>query len=181
MKIVGENICLEPVREEQLETFAEWTHDPEVVEFMWSEGLSLEDERRWFKRIVADPDEYVFAVWMKSGGDDASRGGGRLIGNCAVHDRNYDKFPGDDERTMLGIFLGDKSQWGKGYGVEVLELLMGFVKDQLKRDEAYLSVSVLHERAIRCYRKCGFEIVETRVNPKRKMANQQEYLMRVGL
>ena len=57
----------------------------------------------------------------------------------------------------LGITIGDKDYWGRGYGREAVGLLLdyGFRYHNLHR--IFLSVNGNNERAIRAYRACGFE------------------------
>jgi RimJ/RimL family protein N-acetyltransferase len=76
---------------------------------------------------------------------------GQLIGQCVL-------FQFDDvaHTAMLGIAIGDKAYWGRGYGREAIRLLLdyGFRLRNLRR--IYLSVNGQNERAIRAYRACGF-------------------------
>lgn len=57
---------------------------------------------------------------------------------------------------MLGITIGDKEYWGKGYGREAIGLLLdyGFRLHNLRR--IWLNTLSNNERAIRCYLRCGF-------------------------
>ena len=93
------------------------------------------------------------------GGRDGNRDGvtfaieadGKLIGFCGLNYR--DPFAHTAE---LGITIGDKAYWGRGYGREAVGLLVdyGFTKLNLRR--VYLRVHGRNERAIRAYRACGF-------------------------
>jgi len=76
---------------------------------------------------------------------------GKLIGFCGLNHR--DVFAATAE---LGITIGDKAYWGRGYGREAVALLVeyGFTKLNLRR--VYLRVHGRNERAIRAYRACGF-------------------------
>jgi RimJ/RimL family protein N-acetyltransferase len=76
---------------------------------------------------------------------------GRCIGQCAL-------FGVDNvARTAeLGITIGDKEYWGRGFGREAVALLVayGFRHHNLHR--IHLRVHAANERAMRCYRACGF-------------------------
>ncbi len=76
---------------------------------------------------------------------------GKLIGFCGLNHR--DPFA---QTAELGITIGDKAYWGRGYGREAVGLLVdyGFTKLNLRR--IYLRVQARNERAIRAYRACGF-------------------------
>ena len=99
------------------------------------------------------------AVELAGGGRDGNRDGvsfaieadGKLIGFCGLNHR--DPFAHTAE---LGITIGDKAYWGRGYGREAVGLLVeyGFTKLNLRR--VYLRVHGRNERAIRAYRAAGF-------------------------
>jgi RimJ/RimL family protein N-acetyltransferase len=76
---------------------------------------------------------------------------GKLIGFCGLNHRNV--FAATAE---LGITIGDKEYWGRGYGREAIGLLVdyGFTKLNLRR--IYLRVHGRNRRAIRAYNACGF-------------------------
>ncbi len=103
---------LRPVQETDIEDYVRWLNDPEVIQYMSIEvgDVTLEGERKWYARIM-DPDNasVYFAIDV----------GGKHIGNCAV------KALEGEGQVGLGMFIGDKSEWGKGYG--------GVVSDELLR------------------------------------------------
>ncbi|HHY71371.1 MAG TPA: GNAT family N-acetyltransferase, partial [Thermoanaerobacterales bacterium] len=57
----------------------------------------------------------------------------------------------------LGIFIGNKEYWGKGYGVEAIELLLDFGFNILNLHNISLKVFSYNKPAIRCYKKVGFK------------------------
>ncbi len=72
----------------------------------------------------------------------------KLIGLCSLYNWN-------SEDVQLGVRVGDKNYWGKGYGTEVVNLLTSYAFSQgIKR--VWLKVLPSNFRAIKCYEKCGF-------------------------
>jgi ribosomal-protein-alanine N-acetyltransferase len=57
-------------------------------------------------------------------------------------------------RYAVGFF--DPAQLGRGYGTEVTGLVMEYAFRELRLEQLTLAVLVFNERAIRCYRRCGF-------------------------
>jgi RimJ/RimL family protein N-acetyltransferase len=57
----------------------------------------------------------------------------------------------------VGIGLGVSEIWGKGYGYEALNLILGYAFRQLNLRRVSLNVFEYNPRAIRCYEKCGFQ------------------------
>jgi RimJ/RimL family protein N-acetyltransferase len=56
----------------------------------------------------------------------------------------------------LGIFIGDKRYWNKGYGTEVMRLLLRHGFSTLNLNRVFLRVFETNPRAIRSYEKAGF-------------------------
>ena len=105
-------------------------------------------------RAYADFDKHA-----NEGNRDGNREGvsfgieadGQLIGFCGLYHR--DVFAGNAE---LGIAIGNKDYWGRGYGREALGLLVDYGFRMLNLRRIYLRVHGRNERAIRAYRACGF-------------------------
>jgi RimJ/RimL family protein N-acetyltransferase len=73
------------------------------------------------------------------------------IGFCALF--GFD----DSARTAaLGITIGDKEYWGKGYGREAITLLVDYAFRLRNLRRIWLTVNGRNERAIRAYTACGF-------------------------
>ena len=76
---------------------------------------------------------------------------GLFIGQCALFNVN------ETARTCeLGITIGDKAYWGKGYGREAIQLLLRYAFQYQNYRKVWLHVHATNERAIRAYLGCGF-------------------------
>ena len=84
-------------------------------------------------------------------GDFVIEADGKCIGICGLWHYNPSAAAAE-----LGITIGDREYWGRGYGREAITLLLdyGFRIRNLRR--IYLSTYSNNERALRCYRACGF-------------------------
>ncbi len=56
----------------------------------------------------------------------------------------------------MGIVIGEKTYWNKGYGTEVIGLLLRHGFTTLNLHRIYLRVFQNNKRAIRAYEKAGF-------------------------
>ncbi len=74
---------------------------------------------------------------------------GKHIGMCGVY--NFDANDG-----QIGIRIGDKEYWGKGYGTDAVSILVNYCLTTLHIAHIWLKVLPTNARAIRCYEKCGF-------------------------
>jgi RimJ/RimL family protein N-acetyltransferase len=59
-------------------------------------------------------------------------------------------------RATIGMMIGDKRYWGQGYGTEVVRQFVRFLFTRYNLHRIDLGTFSDNERAIRCYRKCGF-------------------------
>jgi RimJ/RimL family protein N-acetyltransferase len=60
--------------------------------------------------------------------------------------------------SYMGIGIGDKAYWGKGYGQEAMNILLRYAFTELNLHRISLTVFEYNQRAIRMYEKIGFKI-----------------------
>ena len=61
-----------------------------------------------------------------------------------------------EHHAELGIVIGKKHQWGKGYATEAMQLLVAYGFEQLNLHLLYLTVMASNERAAGIYERVGF-------------------------
>ena len=76
---------------------------------------------------------------------------GKHIGNCAYYD--VDETKGEAE---LGIMIGDRNCWDKGYGADAVTTLVSYIFQQINLKRIYLKTLDSNKRAQKCFQKCGF-------------------------
>ena len=76
---------------------------------------------------------------------------GKHIGNCVYYGVNKTK--GEAE---LGIMIGDRDYWDKGYGADAVTTLVSHIFRQTKLKRIYLKTLDSNNRAQKCFQKCGF-------------------------
>jgi RimJ/RimL family protein N-acetyltransferase len=102
----------------------------------------MPDEESWYEAMRADSSQTVFAIETEAC---------QHIGNVSLMYINW-----KDRSAELGIVIGDKKQWGKGYGQDAIRTLLGFAFGEMNLNRVYLRVYADHAPAINAYRKCGF-------------------------
>ena len=63
---------------------------------------------------------------------------------------------------MMGIVIGEKAYWSKGYGREAIGLLLDYAFNILNLNSVMLGTFAYNERALRCYRAVGFREIGRR-------------------
>jgi RimJ/RimL family protein N-acetyltransferase len=102
----------------------------------------MPDEEAWYEEMRADRSQMVFSIETDSG---------QHIGNVGLIDLNW-----KDRSAELGIVVGDRGQWGKGYAQDAIRTLLAFAFGEMNLHRISLHVVAGHEPAISAYRKCGF-------------------------
>lgn len=138
----GDLVRLRAIEQADLTTFVRWINDPEVTEYLQFEPpMSMEDEVLWYHHMVASKDK-AFAIETQEG---------RLIGNIGLVGLDW-----RNRKTDLGIMIGEKDAWSRGYGTDAITVMLRYLFEELGLDRVGLYVDVGNLRAIRCYEKCGF-------------------------
>ena len=87
----------------------------------------------------------------RDGASFAVEADGKFIGICALFNEDHTA-----HTVELGITIGDKDYWGKGYGRAVVRLLVQYAFRYRNYRKVWLRVHGRNERAQAAYRACGF-------------------------
>lgn len=141
--IRGTKTCLRALGHDDLPHFVRWINDPEIRRFMTMRyPLSMTEEENWWDSFLARQNDHIFAIEARDG---------NYIGNIGLHGVER-----ENRRAMLGIIIGDKAYWGKGYGTDAIRAMLGWAFGYLNLNRVWLTVYAYNERAIQCYLKSGF-------------------------
>lgn len=140
----GQRLTLRAIERDDLPHYATWVNDPEVTHHLLIYlPMNLEDETDWYEQQRRDTTSQNFAIVIQDNN--------QLIGSIGLM-----KIDNKNQNAELGIFIGDKTQWGQGYGQEAIRLLLNFAFKEMNLHRVYLRVDVSHLSGIRCYQQCGF-------------------------
>jgi RimJ/RimL family protein N-acetyltransferase len=76
---------------------------------------------------------------------------GLHIGNCAFYDIDE-----DNRETELGILIGNREYWNKGYGADAVSLLVDYIFKKTRLKRIHLKTLEENIRAQESFKKCGF-------------------------
>lgn len=144
IRLEGPRVVIRPLRLADLEEMNTWpeSEDPRYRLFDWP-IVSPEQNEFWFNNLLLDPTRVYYAVEDKSG---------RLIGRISLREIR------PHWSARLGIGFGPAFV-GQGYGTEALQVFLRYYFEVLGFERMVLDVAAINERAIRCYRRCGFKKV----------------------
>jgi RimJ/RimL family protein N-acetyltransferase len=147
-KIKSDRIFLSPMDVNDANQYAQWLNDAEIMQNLqgihWV--LTLDAERQAIDKLSK---EHNYAIVLKNDGN--------LIGNIGLMDCDY-----LNRSAELGIFIGRKDLWNKGYGTEAIKALCEYGFLSLNLENIMLKVYNFNTRAIKAYQKSGFKIIGTR-------------------
>ena len=156
----GKKVLLRPMKQEDIVRQHEFNQDPELygLDSTYPRVSPLESAQAFYEsRTKFDENIAPFAI----------EADGKYIGYCSLMDlRNR------YGNLELGIMIGDRAYWGRGYGRDAVRLLLDYGFRHLGARRIALTTHVKNERAIRCYRACGF-VEEGR--PRRVVWIEGEY------
>ena len=78
------------------------------------------------------------------------------IGNVMYYDLNM-----RNSETELGIMIGNKEYWGKGYGTDIVKTLLKHLFEDLKLERVYLHTLSWNYRAQSSFSKSGFREIRS--------------------
>ncbi|MEG0238103.1 MAG: GNAT family protein [Clostridium sp.] len=144
----GNKVKLRAYCEEDIERVVGFINDEEVKKFLCIETpfpMTKWEEVEWIKSRKATKEQtYDFAIEELENG--------KVIGGCSINESSI-----KNRNCVIGIMIGDKNYWGKGYGFDALSILIKFIFEECNMEKIKLSVFELNPRAKACYKKLGFK------------------------
>lgn len=150
-KLVGDLCYLSPPSLEDAERWAQWDTDLTVAIPLGDEAYiptSLPKARELVGDALKNQDHIFTIVDLKT---ESAIGRGMLFGVDHV-----------DRKAMLGIMIGEKEYWDKGYGTDATRLLVEYGFSLLNLHSIMLGTFEFNRRALRCYEKVGFREIGRR-------------------
>jgi len=128
-----------------------WQRDSEFVRLADSDPVRLDSEkkiREWFVENRVDkgfqPERYSFSV--RTLAED------KLIGFFGLYVDLVHSV------AWVGIGIGERDFWGKGYGTEMMNLCLRYAFTELCVHRVSLGLHEYNPRALRSYEKAGFRL-----------------------
>lgn len=125
--------------------FSRWARDSEYWRLMASmEAMPLSQKaiQKWFEKD--EPASVGFLI--------RTLDGDRMIGDIGLDGIDY-----PNGNSWVGIGIGEREYWGKGYGADAMRLMLRYAFMEMNLQRVSLSVFEYNPRAIRSYEKVGFK------------------------
>ncbi|NLK29173.1 MAG: GNAT family N-acetyltransferase [Clostridiales bacterium] len=146
--IKGEKVYLRPILKSDLEYLNKWKNDEGVYRFLGGGfmPISIDQQEKWLDSMIdltGNNKRFIICDRQDS-----------PIGMIGLYDINW------IHRTCeIGIYIGDKSSYGNGYGKEACILLEDFARDYLNIRKIKLNVVIDNEAAYNMWNVLGYKKV----------------------
>jgi len=145
----GELVRLGAVDPEEFgKAFSHWNRDSEFMRFLDSGSSNLRSQKGLKKSLEEELEEQKSDThWftIRAVADD------KLLGEINLFVHNW---AGRD--AFVGLGIGERDFWGKGYGTDVMKIILRYAFTEVNLQRVTLTVFEYNPRAIRSYEKTGF-------------------------
>lgn len=127
-----------------------WQRDTEFHRLADSDPAELRSEKKikeWMEKRMSDENPNRFSFSIRALADDC------LIGFIGLY---LPVLHGCD--AWVGIGIGEREFWGKGYGTEAMRLILRYAFTELNLHRVSLALHEYNTRALRSYEKAGFRM-----------------------
>lgn len=146
----------EGLTEEEWRRFYECFRDPEIAE--WNGSRPLRMPIWLFKRVVmgevARGDRLGFGILDERG---------EWLGTVELYDLSRTE-------ATLGILIGAKDRWGKGYGTDAVRAVLRYAFERMNLQRVKLKTFKHNVRAQKAFQKAGFRVVSVLPAPSPRVA-----------
>ena len=131
-----------------LDLYTGWVNDFETMSYLskFIKPMTLEAEEEWYSNLLKLDDNISFTVF-----DLETQ---KPIGTVGLFHIDH-----VHKTCELGIMIGDKNYWSRGYGTETVRLITDYGFTCLGLHNIMLKVYSFNPRAVRSYEKAGFKVV----------------------
>jgi len=137
---------------EEYRRLAAWCRQEEVYRYFEQRVLTDEEiERKYRPRTREDAAVPVFMI------EHEGRPVGVVQYQAVCADSDCRRFLPDGNGYEIDIFIGEADERGKGIGRQAVELMAEVLFEEKGADALVMCPLRENVRAVRCYRKCGFE------------------------
>lgn len=141
-------INIRSITKNDTENIVKWRNSNFVKKNLYSQDdITIESHNLYFDKYILTKKCYQFIIELSEGNNVYDIG---TVFLKNIDDKNL--------KCELGIFIGELSFLGKGYGKEATKKAVEFAFDVLKMHKVYLTVLEKNCDAIKTYKNSGFKI-----------------------
>lgn len=145
----GELVRLSAVDPEEFsKAFTHWRRDSEFMRLIDSSEVMLrsqKDSQKWIEKELEDQEVNQYMFTIRTLAED------KLLGDIGLSVVNW-----MSRDAFVGLGIGERDFWGRGYGTDVMKVILRYAFTEINLRRVTLSVFEYNPRAVRSYEKAGF-------------------------
>jgi RimJ/RimL family protein N-acetyltransferase len=151
------------VPDDVTQVYVDWMNDAEITQYLESrwQAHTLESIREFVRTMNASPNDVLFGVFLHEAGTLTEHIGNIKIGN--IHRLH--------SRAELGLIIGSKTHWGKGYATEAIRLATRYGFEELNLNKLFAGMYADNVGSYNAFIKAGY----------RKVAELQQHCFSHGI
>lgn len=148
-------------------TYVNWLNDSEVNQYLETryENQTIDSVYKYVQKIIGTDNELLLAMCLQ---DNHKHIGNIKLGSINLIHRNAE----------ISLFIGDKSEWGKGFATEAISILTNYAFKKLKLHKVTAGCYANNIGSIKAFEKVRF-LIEG--NWKDHYLYDREYVDRICL
>jgi len=134
--------------EEMSKSWPRWILNSEYFRLLFSSARPLyspKAELKWMEEEVGEMSPANYSFGIRTLAED------KLIGELGLEVVDW-----SGREAFVGLGIGESEYWSKGYGTDIMNILLRFAFTELNLKRVSLGVFEYNPRAIRSYEKAGF-------------------------
>ncbi|HGH1676156.1 GNAT family protein [Clostridium perfringens] len=139
----SEKLILRPIEIKDLNILNKWRNDYEIFKYLGGgfQPQSINEQEKYIDNLINNSgNSRRFII-----------DNGNAIGMVGLYSINF-----INRNCDLGIYIGEKSQQGKGYAKEAMNLILDFAFNNLNLRKIKLNVVDNNSKALNLYKSIGF-------------------------
>lgn len=144
----GKDIYLGPISiNDKLDKYESWLNDQELTKYMSSGNfpITIEGVKNYIIACIKSKEDLLLGIFLKKGK--------KHIGNVKLHQIDW-----INRHAGMGIIIGDRNYWGKGYATEVINLITKHAFAKLNLRKVYAGVIDGNDGSKRAFEKVGYVV-----------------------
>jgi ribosomal-protein-alanine N-acetyltransferase len=143
--LIGSKVYLRPLEKADAPLIVPWFNDQEVIRTLHRyRPLTLKEEEEFLEQVMRDEGNVALGIVLRETD--------RLIGVTGLHHTDF-----RNRHCSFGILIGEKTEWGKGYGTEATGLVVRYAFETLNLNRVWLQAYEYNQGGLRAYEKVGFQ------------------------
>lgn len=132
--------------------YLKWLKDKEVIKFLYRDDLNVAIKKKEIIRYVKDlfksKNNFFYLIFIKD----------IAIGTIKIGHIDWKAKTAD-----IGIMIGEKNYWNKGYATEAIKLIVKLTKAKLNLRKLVAGTPGLNYGMIKAFKKNGFKVEGKRI------------------